>query len=95
MPNYAWRGRHPDTKDGSGETVRGVSKGLRHLPNPGVVKEVAVATKKALIHSHVTCTVEGCGRGFKVIGPAVSHFKRSHSELDTGKDAWREYVKKD
>ena len=101
MPNYGWRGRHPDTKNNAGEVVLGISKGLRTLTdadmaNPSAeVESVSVTTKKASAKAHVKCTVPGCGKKYKLAALMAAHFRRDHQDVSSEKDAWREHVEKD
>ncbi len=97
MPNYAWRGRHPDFKNTAGETMRGASKGLRTIDPSGPTKgeDVKVATATAPSAGRIRCTVSGCGKSFKIAAPLAAHFNRDHKKLRKDKNSWRKYAETD
>lgn len=44
--------------------------------------------------SVVKCTVEDCGRKFKLAAHIARHFNADHADLKEDKDSWREYVER-
>jgi hypothetical protein len=86
-------------------TIFGYKKGLGVRPlkeQPGQTTdhaqniEVHLRSRagEASTEAQFVCTVDGCGKKFKKLVPmAMNHFRAKHPEVDTSKDAYKQYVK--
>ena len=84
MAMYKWRGKDEKT---------GMSLGLAVMDEPEAPGAVDVATRTAdVTPGKFRCTVEGCGKMFKVRHVSASHFRGKHAELNKSKNAWQKYV---
>ena len=53
------------------------------------ITDIVLTEESVKLH---TCTVDGCGRRFKLRALVARHFNSNHEDLRKDKDSWREYT---